>query len=196
MTDAIPSSWPRRRLGENAPDEAASAKVVRRVVMIDDHALLAESVVMTLRQSGLDARTVSADTPNLVEIVLALRPDLVLLDLFLTETADTSNAALAAFADAGILVLVVTATHDALLHARCLELGATGVEFRRGIRRGDFSVPLAAMQKILEADGDPGSEHDETRHQHPAHGPLLVHHALGSGSVTTRSRCKRNSTMK
>ena len=112
MTETDLSSWPRRRLGESARDDATNAKAVRRVAMIDDHALLAESVVMTLRQSGLDARTVSADTPNLVEIVLAMRPDLVLLDLFLTETVETSNVALATFADAGIVVLVVTATHD------------------------------------------------------------------------------------
>ena len=127
MTETGPSSWPRRRLGESVPDDANSAKPVRRVVMIDDHALLAESVVMTLRQSGLDARTLAFDTPNLADAVLTLRPDLVLLDLFLTETAETSNAALAAFAEAGILVVVITATHDPLLHARCLELGATGV---------------------------------------------------------------------
>ena len=127
MTDTGLSSWPRRRLGESAPGNATSDKAARRVLMIDDHALLAESVVMTLRQSGLDARTLAFDTPNLADAVLTLRPDLVLLDLFLTETAETSNAALAAFAEAGILVVVITATHDPLLHARCLELGATGV---------------------------------------------------------------------
>jgi DNA-binding NarL/FixJ family response regulator len=53
--------------------------------------------------------------------------DLVLLDLFLTATADASNAALVEFVKAGLSVVVVTATHDRLLHARCLELGAVGV---------------------------------------------------------------------
>lgn len=158
MTDTAPSSWPRRRLGENAPDKAAGAKVARRVVMIDDHALLAESVVMTLRQSGLDARTVSADTPHLVETVLAMRPDLVLLDLFLTETVDTSNAALATFADAGIVVLVVTATHDVLLHARCIELGATGVieksepieHLIEAVHRALRREPVMSVSKVNE----------------------------------------------
>ena len=127
MTEAGSASWPRRRLGDKAPDEAIDGKELCRVIMIDDHALLAESVVMTLRQTGLDARTLAFDAPNLIGIVLAQRPDLVLLDLFLSESVEMSNAALTAFAGAGIRVVVVTATHDALLHARCLELGAIGV---------------------------------------------------------------------
>lgn len=126
MTDAEPS-WPRRRLGDGTPEGANSGKAIRRVIMIDDHALLGKSVVMTLRYSGLDARTLAFDTPNLVDAVLTLRPDLVLLDLFLTETAETSHTALVAFTQAGIPVVVVTATHDPMLHAQCLELGATGV---------------------------------------------------------------------
>ena len=127
MTEAVPSAWPRRRLGDGTFEGANSAQAIRRVIMIDDHALLGESVAMTLRHAGLDARTLAFDTPNLVDAVLALRPDLVLLDLFLNETAEMSNTALVAFAEADILVVVVTATHDPMLHARCIELGATGV---------------------------------------------------------------------
>ena len=52
---------------------------------------------------------------------------LVLLDLFLDGGVTTSNALMEVFVDNAILVLVVTATHDLLLHARCLEIGACGV---------------------------------------------------------------------
>jgi DNA-binding NarL/FixJ family response regulator len=123
MTETGESSWPRRRLGEGL----GSGPTAHRVIMIDDHALLGESVVMTLRQSGLDARTLAHDTPNLVEAVLTLRPDVVLLDLFLDESAERSTTALATLVKGGIVVIVVTATHDTMLHARCLELGAAGV---------------------------------------------------------------------
>lgn len=127
MTAAALASWPRRRLGDAPPGDTIDGRVVRRVLMIEDHALLAESVTMTLRHSGLDARVLAHDAPDLVDAVLTLRPDLVLLDLFLTETAEKSTTALACFVEAGIPVVVVTATHDHVLHARCLELGAKGI---------------------------------------------------------------------
>ena len=98
-----------------------------RVVVIDDHALLAESVVMTLRMSGLDALSVAFDTPQLVQATLAHNPDLVLLDLFLGDHSQSSSAALVAFTEAGVRVLVVTATSDRLLHAQCIEFGAAGI---------------------------------------------------------------------
>ena len=97
------------------------------VVVVDDHALLAESVVMTLRASGFNACSVAFDSPNLVEAVLARHPSLVLLDLFLGEQPDVSFAALSAFANASVPVLVVTATNSRFLHARCLEAGAVGI---------------------------------------------------------------------
>ena len=123
MTESGELSWPRRRLGEGL----GGGQTAHRVIMIDDHALLGESVVMTLRQSGLDARTLAHDTPNLVEAVLTLRPDLVLLDLFLTVSSDGSMRALELFRDHGIAVVIITATSDPVLHARCLESGAAGV---------------------------------------------------------------------
>lgn len=119
--------WPRRRYDDRAVDRNSSENERKRVVVIDDHALLADSVVMTLRQSGLDARSMSWELPNLGQMVLEGEPDLVLLDLFLDEGVATSNSLLETFVDSGILVVVVTATHDPLLHARCLEIGACGV---------------------------------------------------------------------
>ncbi len=106
------------------PHEERSPGVV---VVVDDHALLAESVVMTLRASGFDACCIAFDLPNLVEAVLDRHPNLVLLDLFLGEQPDVSFAALSSFAAASVPVLVVTATNSRFLHARCLEAGAVGI---------------------------------------------------------------------
>ena len=82
---------------------------------------------MTLRSTGIDAHSVAYDSPDLVSAVLQRAPDVVLLDLFLGPDAGPSLAALAAFVSVGVRVLVVTATSDRLLHARCLEAGASGV---------------------------------------------------------------------
>jgi DNA-binding NarL/FixJ family response regulator len=110
------------------PHEQSSPGVV---VVVDDHALLAESVVMTLRASGFNAcrvdSSVAFDSPNLVEAVLDRHPSLVLLDLFLGEQPDVSFAALSSFAAASVPVLVVTATNSRFLHAQCLEAGAVGI---------------------------------------------------------------------
>lgn len=119
--------WPLRRRDDRSLDRSSLSNELKRVVVIDDHALLADSVVMTLRQSGLDARSMSWDLPDLGHVVLRGQPNLVLLDLFLDDGVATSNALLSTFVEHGILVVVVTATHDPLLHARCLEIGACGV---------------------------------------------------------------------
>jgi DNA-binding NarL/FixJ family response regulator len=158
MTELSAPSWPRRRTGECKSEGAVSGTELPRVVVIDDHALLAESVALTLRQAGLDARTVPFDAPDLVGKVLESRPDLVLLDLFLTATVDSSNAALVEFVKAGLSVVVVTATHDRLLHARCLELGAVGVveksqpidQLITAVLRGVRHESVMSVSKVIE----------------------------------------------
>ena len=97
------------------------------VVVVDDHALLAESVVLTLRASGFSAWAEPSDSPSLVAGVLMKQPNLVVLDLFLGEQTDVSLAALGAFVSASVPVLILTATNNRLLHARCLEAGAVGI---------------------------------------------------------------------
>jgi two-component system, NarL family, nitrate/nitrite response regulator NarL len=110
-----------------------SAEVIQRdvalidVCVVDDHALLSESVVMALRGAGISAVSVAHDNPKLVNAILEKQPGLVLLDLFLGQESDTSLAALGALNQARTKVLIVTATVDRLLHARCLELGAVGI---------------------------------------------------------------------
>lgn len=98
-----------------------------RVVVVDDHALLAESVVMTLRSIGIAAASARVDGTDLFESILDHRPDLVLLDLFLGNDPEPSFTIAKRLAAASIQVLIVTATSDRLLHARCVENGATAV---------------------------------------------------------------------
>ncbi len=97
------------------------------VCVIDDHALLAESVVMALRAGDIASYSLAYDTPKLAEVVINRRPALVLLDLFLWSESSPSLPILSALRKGDIKVLIVTATFDRLLHARCLELGAIGI---------------------------------------------------------------------
>jgi DNA-binding NarL/FixJ family response regulator len=126
-------------------DRSNSDQLNQRVVVVDDHALLAESVVMTLRVSGMEASSLPVSTPDLGDALLKLQPNLVLLDLFLNETPDPSLAILERLAAVNVAVLIVTATSDAVLHARCMRAGAVGVV--------EKSVPIeqliAAVQRAL-----------------------------------------------
>lgn len=126
MPDDQTDPWPQRRLSDLADGTPARSRQ-QRVVVVDDHALLAESVVMTLRATGLDARTVAHGSADLVGTVLECEPDLVLLDLFLNDGFERSMAAIEGLTVAARVVVVVTATNDVLLHARCIEAGAAGV---------------------------------------------------------------------
>ena len=107
--------------------QAAKQESAPRVVVIDDHALLAESVVMTLRAAGLDASSVPFFSPDLVAAALQYRPDLVLLDLFRGDDIQPALTALTAFKSAGVPVLMVTASENRILHAQCIEAGAAGI---------------------------------------------------------------------
>lgn len=175
MSGAGSSPWPNRRLGDVLRTVGGGA-TGNRVVVVDDHALLAESIVLTLRQSDLDARSVASDTSNFAAVVCALKPDLVLLDLFLTATAESSLLALSTFCEAGIAVVIVTATRDRVLQARCLELGAAGViaksePIERLIEAAHKALrhePIMSAAKIAELQ----QSLDDARREHARQTPL------------------------
>lgn len=121
-----PIAWPTRRLEDSARN-VGPVEGKNRIVVIDDHKLLSESIVLTLRQSGFDARNLPPETPDLVGNVRVLHPDLVLLDLYLFDGPDLSLRALAGFVAADIPVIIMTGSHDSRLHASCLKDGALGI---------------------------------------------------------------------
>lgn len=131
-------------LGTNigAPERGDHLGNILDVCVIDDHALLAESVVMALRSADIAAYSLAFDTPKLSEVIIARDPSLVLLDLFLGSESVPSLDTLVALKKAGLQVLIVTATFDRLLHARCLELGAIGIVVK--------SEPIDALIQAVE----------------------------------------------
>jgi DNA-binding NarL/FixJ family response regulator len=97
-----------------------------RVLVVDDHELLAQTLRMTLIATGIDAATVTpGPLDGVLDEALALRPELVLLDLDLGEWGDTTPL-IAPLCAAGIRVLVVTGVVDRLRVALALEQGAIG----------------------------------------------------------------------
>lgn len=98
-----------------------------RVLVVDDHALVAESVAAALRASGLEVGLADLGSRDrLVAAVRALPPDLVLLDLELGGAVGDGATLVRPFVQAGARVLVMSAITDPVRVGIALEQGAVG----------------------------------------------------------------------
>jgi two-component system, NarL family, nitrate/nitrite response regulator NarL len=104
---------------------------VNRVVVVDDHVLFAEVLQATLRLEGYDVERVDLDDrsmqePQLLKRIRGLRPSVVLLDLELGRGGDATDL-VRPLTQAGVAVVIVTASADRSRWAECLRDGARAV---------------------------------------------------------------------
>jgi two-component system, NarL family, nitrate/nitrite response regulator NarL len=102
-----------------------------RIVLVDDHALIAQTIRLALAAEGFDVTVVSPvpstpDRTHLLANILAASPRLVLLDLDLGSAGDGARL-IQPIRQAGADVVVVTATTDPLRIGQCLAHGAQHV---------------------------------------------------------------------
>jgi len=102
-----------------------------KVVLIDDHALFAESLELALSLEGYAVRRIPiaeerGSAQALVATVVRLRPRIVLLDLDLGRIGDGVRL-IAPMAKAGVNVVIVTASTDRARWGECLANGARKV---------------------------------------------------------------------
>lgn len=105
-------------------DEAAP----RRVLIVEDHNLLAHLLVVTLGQEGIVADR--APMRSHEEILAACRAgsyDVVVLDLDLGESLGESIPLIRPLQETGARVIMLTAVDDRRRHAECFEAGAIGL---------------------------------------------------------------------
>lgn len=96
------------------------------VVIVEDHALLAETVSLALHAEGLDVTMAGvANRDAILETIAEVTPTLVLLDLDLGDLGDGIQL-LPDIVDLGARVLVVTGVHDHVRLASALAAGAIG----------------------------------------------------------------------
>jgi two-component system nitrate/nitrite response regulator NarL len=104
--------------------------VLPRVLIVEDHVLLAESLALALRLRDFEEVEVvdagALDDATILECVEGSAPDVVLVDLHLGDDR-LSLPLIAPIVERGPVVLVLTASADRVLLARCLEAGALGV---------------------------------------------------------------------
>lgn len=129
------------------PSPAGRAVRPLRVVVVDDHQLLAQSLAMALRFEGVACEVPALTDPeSLLRTVLADPPDLVLLDLDLGGAIGDGSSLVAPFVRGGCRVLVVSASKDHDQVCRALELGAAGV-VRKNVAFGQLlDTALAAAR--------------------------------------------------
>ena len=96
------------------------------VLVVEDHALLAQSLVIALNAEGCRARVAELiDSATLLQQVRTDRPGVVLLDLALGTLGDGVDL-VQPLSELGARVLVVSGTTDQLRLAETVEKGAVG----------------------------------------------------------------------
>jgi DNA-binding NarL/FixJ family response regulator len=135
-----------------------------KVLIVEDHELLSELLVLAFRDGGIDDVTVAGPDGLHLDAVLALaddlHPDVVLLDLHLGR-AGSGISHIGPLVTAGTAVLIMTASDDPVLLGQALEAGAAGIFSKmqpfesladqvRDAARGDTVISAAARARLLE----------------------------------------------
>lgn len=139
-----------------------------RVLIVEDHALFAESLELALTIEGYDARRLpaaeAAGSPAaLLSAVIKLHPRIVLLDLDLGPLGDGGRL-ITPIARSGAQVVVVTASADRGRWGECLWYGARKVLTKNG-PLNDVLGTVRRLNQGLSVMG-PEEREDLLRHWH------------------------------
>ncbi len=134
-----------------------------KVLIVEDHELLTQLLLLAFREGGIDAVTVAGpDKLHLdavMELVHSVRPDVVLLDLHLGR-AGSGIGHIRPLVAAGVAVLIMTSSDERAVLGECLEAGAAGIFSKvepfetladqvRDAARGDTVISDAARDRLL-----------------------------------------------
>jgi DNA-binding NarL/FixJ family response regulator len=118
--------------------------LVDRIALVEDHALLAQTMAASLRACGAEVTIVDpALLDDAATVILNRPPRIVLLDLDLGDHAD-AEALICPLTRAGVTVVIVTGITDRVRHARCVRAGAVGVLSKAS----SFDALLEAIQRV------------------------------------------------
>lgn len=122
-----------------------------RLLVVEDHAVLSGAMADSLRSQGFDQVEV-ADPDDLgrdavVRLADRVRPDVVLLDLFLGDQGVGVDL-VAPLTALGAKVVMLSASHDEPLLAECLEAGAVGL-LDKAMR---FDALVDAVRKVVAGE--------------------------------------------
>jgi DNA-binding NarL/FixJ family response regulator len=105
----------------------SAALVPTRVLIVEDHSILTQSLSLTLRLEGMEPHVAEClDEPAVVATARRLRPHLVLLDLHL-GAGRNAVPMIPPLLAVGTRVLVLTGSTDEGLHGAALDAGAVSI---------------------------------------------------------------------
>jgi DNA-binding NarL/FixJ family response regulator len=114
--------------GDGIEIESVSTGSRARVLVVEDHQLLAQSVVLALKAEGFAVDLADGlDAAGIMDAAEASRPDVVLLDLDIGGDLGTSLSIIAPLKATGARVVMVTGVTDRARLAACVEAGAIGL---------------------------------------------------------------------
>ena len=123
-------------------DDAAQMKVL----IVEDHELLAGTMAMALRQQGLEVHAAAGPSATaVVDLARKLAPVLVLLDLDLGSTLGSGLDIIRPLIDAGARVVMVTGVADRARLGACIEAGAVGVVSKAT----EFAVLIETLHRAI-----------------------------------------------
>ena len=135
-----------------------------RIALADDDVLLREGLARLLEGSGFDVVGQAGDAPELLELVRALTPDVVIVDIRMppdheTEGLEAARVIRAEFPEAGILVL---SAHVEVEEAMGLLAGGQGIGYLLKSRVTDIGDFVETVERVANGGSvvDPGLVHE------------------------------------
>ena len=127
-----------------------------RVLIVEDHALIAQGLAFGLERDGYEVEVATDDALHDVPaLVRRIEPDLVLLDLDLGADHPGGRSLIPELRALGPDVLVLSGVDDPVELGRCLQAGAIGLANKAEA----FPVVLDKVRAVL-AGASPTSDHD------------------------------------
>lgn len=138
-----------------------------RLMIIEDHELLAQSLAFALRAEGYDVSIVLGESSDEVLATAGdLDVDVALVDLHLGEALGSGLSLIGPLRSAGTQVVVLTGEQDRARLGECLEAGAVGVVTKnQSFQHLVEAVSEAATMHSLISDAQREELLDELRRQ-------------------------------
>lgn len=120
-----------------------------RLLIVEDHELLAGTLAFMLRQRGLEVETTTGpDRDTVVAAAGRMAPVLVLLDLELGPALGSGRDLVKPLVEAGARVVMMTGVTDNARLAACVEAGAVGILRKTGA----FAELVAAVSRAAAGE--------------------------------------------
>lgn len=141
--------------------------VARRVIVVEDEALIRMDIVEVLRENGFDVVGEASDGETAIELTRELLPDLVVMDITMPKM-DGLTAAEAINKERLAPVVMLTAFAQPEFVARAVEAGAIAYVVKpftpeRLLPQIEVALSRHQMMRAVEAEASDAKERLETR---------------------------------